>query len=255
MTTNTKNIFLITLIGVLHHTSVPVHAQSAPASVAKLLTDNPYRFVGRLIFTAGSLQYIGSAVVIKPSSLLTAGHNLYAEGTGWNTEVTFDRSYDYDSYSSRSSASSVFLIGGYASLADNGKDETNAGFSRDMGGIVCFSKPANGLYASWKLGKSLLTSSVPKMSLGYGAEVNSGEELLRSSSARPFYKVSGSFYETKYFGIEGGMSGGPVFAKSGGKWYVCAVNVSAPGRKIFNRGAGVRMIDADAATLIRNVLK
>jgi hypothetical protein len=230
-------------------------AQSAPTSVAKLLADSPYRFAGRLLFTQNSLGYVGSAVVIKPSSLLTAGHNLYAEGSGWSGDVTFERSYDYATYSSRSSSSSVFLLGGYSASADSGKSETSAGFSRDMGGIVCFSKPANGLYASWKIGKMLLTGSGQKMSLGYGAEVHSGEELLRTSSSRPFHKITGSFYETRYFGIEGGMSGGPVFAKSGGKWFVCAVNVSAPEGKVFNRDAGVRVIDSDSAALIRKNLQ
>jgi hypothetical protein len=255
MTTNTKSIFLAASLGVLHLTSVQAEAQSVPTSVAKLLADSPYRFAGRLLFNQDSLTYVGSAVVIKPSSLLTAGHNLYAEGSGWSTDVVFERSYDYNSSSSRSTASSVFLLGGYAAAVDSGKYEANAGFSRDMGGIVCFSQPANGLYATWKLGKPLLMSSLPKMSLGYGAEVHSGEELLRSSSSRPFRKITGSFYETKYYGIEGGMSGGPVLTKSKGKWYVCAVNVSGPGVKILNRDAGVRIIDNDAAALIRTSLK
>ena len=51
------------------------------------------------------------------------------------------------------------------------------------------------------------------------------------------------------------MSGGPVFTKSGDKWYVCAVNVSGPGGNVVNRDAGVRVIDKDAASLIQKNLK
>lgn len=235
--------------------SEQARAQSEPTPVPKLLAKNPYRFAGRLQFTQAGLAYVGSAVVIKPSSLLTAGHNLYTEGSGWSKEVTFDRSYDYSSYSSRSTASSTFLLGGYAASADGGRGETNTGFSRDMGGVVCFSQPAGGQHAVWRKGSPLLLAAGEKMSLGYGAVIHSGEELLRSSSSRPFRKIFGSYYESRYFGIEGGMSGGPIYVKSKGKWYVCAVNTSSPGDEVFNRGAGVRVIDKDAAALIETNLK
>lgn len=231
-------------------TATPAAAQAAPRSVAHLRFSDPYQFVGLLTFREGRGEYIGSATVIKPYSLLTAGHNLYAGRSGWSTDVVFERSYHFGARTSRSTASSLFILGGYAGLVDAGKSESNQGFSRDMGGVVCFTMPADGQFAAWRNDTRLLTGSSYNMSLGYGAEVHSGEELLRSSPTRTFYRVKGSFYENRSFGIEGGMSGGPLFAKSGGKWYVCAVNVSGPGGFVFNRGAGVRAIDSDAATLI-----
>ena len=64
-------------------------AQASPKPVAGLLAKNPYKFVGRLTFFFDEDEYIGSATVIKPYSLLTAGHTLYSEGSGWSSDVLF----------------------------------------------------------------------------------------------------------------------------------------------------------------------
>lgn len=243
------------MIGVQCLVSEPAAAQAAPTSVSNLRASDPYRYAGLLSFFSDGAEYIGSGVVVKPYSLLTAGHNLYSEGSGWSTDVIFRRSYDYGTYASENTASQLFILGGYAGYVDRGRSDTNGGFSRDMGGVVCFSRPANGLYAAWKKDTTLLTGKNYKMSLGYGGEVHSGEELLRSAPTRGFFKVVTSLYENRSYGIEGGMSGGPVFAKSGKKWYVCAVNVSGPGKNVFNRDAGVRAIDADSAKMIQTKLR
>lgn len=252
---NAKRLLVPIILATQWLVSGTALAQAAPIPVSDLLATEPYRFAGLLTFTADGLEYIGSATVIKPYSVLTAGHNLYSEGSGWCTDVIFQRSYNFGSYAAQSSASKLLILGGYAGYVDRGESGYNAAFSRDMGAVVCFSRPADGLYAAWKKDTTLLTGSNYKMSLGYGGEVHSGEELLRSSPTRRFFKVATSLYENGSYGIEGGMSGGPVFAKSRGKWYVCAVNVSGPAENVINRGAGVRAIDTDAATMIRTKLK
>ncbi|RYD23767.1 MAG: hypothetical protein EOP88_02875 [Verrucomicrobiaceae bacterium] len=243
------------VLGAQVFSSPAVLAQSAPVPVTALIHKNPYKFVGQLTFRSGRGEYIGSATVIKPYSLLTAGHNLYSQGVGWSSDMAFMRSYNNGYYSSRSTGSQLFVLGGYSSLVDRGRSESNGGFARDMGGVVCFSRPADGASAKWQAKTKLLTGKSYNMSLGYGAVVHSGEELLRSSPTKSFFKVTGSFYENNSYGIEAGMSGGPVFAKKDGLWYVCAVNVSGPAGAVFNRGAGVRAIDDDSANLIRNKLK
>lgn len=250
-----KRLIFSSILGFQCLATDPAAAQAAPTSVSNLRTGDPYRYAGLLDFFSDGAEYIGSGVVVKPYSVLTAGHNLYSEGSGWSTDVVFRRSYNLGTFASESTASQLFILGGYAAYADRGKSETNGGFSRDMGAVACFSSPAGGLYAAWKKDTTLLTGRGYKMSLGYGGEVNSGEELLRSSPTRGFFKVVAGLYENRSYGIEGGMSGGPVFAKAGSKWYLCAVNVSGPGGKVFNRDAGVRAIDADAAKMIQTKLK
>jgi V8-like Glu-specific endopeptidase len=254
ISSNVKRLVL-TILGVQCLFIDPAAAQAAPASVSNLRANDPYRYAGLLSFFSDGAEYIGSGVVVKPYSVLTAGHNLYSQGSGWSTDIIFRRSYDYGTYASESTVSQLFILGGYAGYVDRGKSDTNGGFSRDMGAVVCFSRPANGLHAAWKKDTTLLTGKNYNMSLGYGAEVNSGEELLRSAPTKSFFKVATSLYENRSYGIEGGMSGGPVFSKSGRKWYVCAVNVSGPGKNVFNRGAGVRAIDADSAKMIQTKLR
>ena len=255
VTRSFRSLLPVLVFGTQLFISTPVRAQSAPAPVPGLIEKNPYKYVGQLTFRSGRGSYVGSATVIKPHSLLTAGHNLYSQYVGWSSNTVFKRSYDFGSYASRATASKLFVLGGYASVVDSGRGETNGGFSRDMGGIVCFSQPAGGSHARWQNKPRLLTGTSFNMSLGYGAVVHSGEEMLRSSPTKSFFKVTGSFYENRSYGIEAGMSGGPVFARADGKWILCAVNVSGPAGNIFNRGAGVRAIDADAAALIRKQLK
>lgn len=228
-------------------------AQASPVSVAGLRNTNPYQYVGRVTMRHGSVSYIGSGTVIKPWSVLTAGHNLYDRATGWSTNVVFQRAYNYGTYASSASASRLLILGGYSSAVNTyGNTSANA-FSRDTGGIICYARPMNGGYAGWWQNPGLLTGTFYNMSLGYGGKVHSGQELLRSAPTRAFYQVYGSWYRNTSYGIEGGMSGGPVFAQYGGNWYVAAVNVSGDYNSI-STGGGVRAIDTDASNLIRNDL-
>ncbi len=254
MTTHPKRVLLSVFFVCQALLADPAAAQASPKSVAQLRLGDPYKYVGLLTFDSDGGEYIGSATVIKPYSLLTAGHNLYSEFSGWSTNVVFERGYNFGARESRSTASSLFVLGGYAGLVDSGKSETNLGFSRDMGGVVCFSQPADGFHAAWANSTKLLTGKSYNMLLGYGADIHSGEQLLRSSPSKSFYRIKGSFFENRSCGIESGMSGGPVFAKFNGSWFVCAVNVSGPSAFVFNRGAGVRAIDADAEILISTEL-
>lgn len=228
-------------------------AQATPTSVAGLRNTNPYYYVGRVTMNHGNSSYIGSGTVIKPSSVLTAGHNLYDRATGWSTKVVFQRAYHNGTYASTASASRLFILGGYSSAVATYGSTSSQAFNRDTGGIICFTRPMNGGYAGWWQNPSMLTGTAYNMSLGYGGKVHSGRELLRSSPSRGFYQVYGAWYRNTSYGIEGGMSGGPLFAKSGGNWYVVAVNVSGDTNSI-STGGGVRAIDADTANLIKTNL-
>ncbi len=159
-------------------------AQATPTSVAGLRNTNPYYYVGRVTLNHGTTSYIGSGTVIKPQSVLTAGHNLYDRATGWSTKVVFQRSYHNGAYASTASASRLFILGGYSSAVSTYGSTSSQAFSRDTGGIICYTHPMNGGYAGWWQNPSLLTGAAYKMSLGYGGKVHSGMELLRSSPSR-----------------------------------------------------------------------
>lgn len=51
----------------------------------------PYRTVGKLFFTQGGAGYSGSAALVAPNVLLTAGHCVY--NGGWSTNMSFYPSY------------------------------------------------------------------------------------------------------------------------------------------------------------------
>jgi V8-like Glu-specific endopeptidase len=61
----------------------------------------PYRTCGKLFFTQGGTGYAGSAAMVAPNVLLTAGHCVY-DG-GWSTNVAF-----YPSYGKRASTDSAY---------------------------------------------------------------------------------------------------------------------------------------------------
>lgn len=229
-------------------------AQTAPTSVASLRNTPPYNTVGRITILHGDHFRLSSGTVIKPQSVLTAGHNLYRQETGWGTSVVFQRSYHDGNYASTASASKLFILAGYSTAVNKGSATSNSSFSLDTGGIVCFSRPMNGDHALFRQNKKLLRGSIYNMSLGYGGKVNNGQQLLRSAPTRGYYVLWKRYYRNATYGLEGGMSGGPVFARSKDKWYVCAVNVSKP-RGVLHSGAGIRLIGADTSKLIKNNLR
>jgi V8-like Glu-specific endopeptidase len=62
----------------------------------------PYTTCGKLFFTQGGQDYAGSASVVAPNILLTAGHCVFGGGV-WSTNVTF-----YPSYPSRGSSDPAY---------------------------------------------------------------------------------------------------------------------------------------------------
>jgi V8-like Glu-specific endopeptidase len=214
----------------------------------------PYSMIGQLLFDNGSKGYLGSGTVIRPKSVLTAGHNLYDPTTGWSTDVEFRRSnYGEFDYLSRHSARRLYLLGGYRTTSTYYGPESLPAFAKDMGGILFREQVANGGYAGWVAKPSLLLGSAYNIVLGYGADTHSGEELLYLEPDLSFYQSWYAFFENDSILIEGGMSGGPVFAEmEDGELYVAGVGVSASDDPPTS---GIRSLNAKAATFIRTYLR
>ena len=64
----------------------------------------PYRTVGKLFFTQNGSGFAGSAAMISPNILLTAGHCVYSGG--WSTNVVF-----YPSYGKRGASDPAYKFG------------------------------------------------------------------------------------------------------------------------------------------------
>lgn len=236
--------------------TLTAQAQVYPTAIGSATTNsNPYYYAGKLNMTfrtsyGAELNYVGSATTIKPYSALTAGHCVYESSMGWIRRATFERARYYSTSASRNTVTRAWVIGGYTSNAGSNGANTYTGFSYDAGAVVCSARPAGGGYAGWSTNTALLTGTAYNMSLGYGAEFHNGQEMLRSAPSRGFTRGTGAFYTNTSYRIEGGMSGGPVFARSGTTWYVCAINVAGNGLL-----AGVRALDGATTGLIQNNLQ
>jgi len=217
----------------------------------------PYSMIGQLLFDYGPSSYLGSGTVIRPRSVLTAAHNLYDPATGWSTDVEFRRSnYGANDYLNRRSARRLYVLAGYQSISWYYGPESARAFAKDMGGIVFRNQPGDGGYAGWVADLSLLLGSAYNILLGYGAESFSGEELLYVEPDLSFYRTRGAFLENDSIYIEGGMSGGPVFAQmDDGNLYVAGVVISSSGDPQSGTATGgIRAINDAAAAFIRTYL-
>src|SRR5436190_86146 len=86
-------------------------------------------------------------------------------------------------------------------------------FAYSMVGLRFAEQPADGSYAGWKADIRLLTGSTYNICLGYGADIHTGDDLLFVEPTDPFSATYSAFFENTSLTFEGGMSGGPVFAR------------------------------------------
>ena len=90
--TGIRLILTAALAGGLFSTAENARAQAAdptPIPVTALRNNDPYNFVGKITTDRGS----GSGTVIKPYSVLTAGHVLYTPRIGFKDTIRFWRAY------------------------------------------------------------------------------------------------------------------------------------------------------------------
>lgn len=229
-------------------------AAESPQSVGPDLTGTfPYSMVGQLLFHSGDGIYGGSGTVIRPSSALTAGHNLYDFNNGWSTGVLFRRALSGNTALSRHPARRIYVLAGYReSLGKFGAEDARS-FANDLGGVVFASPAAGGAAVDTSADTTLLTGATANLALGYGAEVHRGDELLAVSPKTAFQPVTGAFFLNRSLSFEAGMSGGPVLARnSRGQWLVSGVVVAGSNEPV---SGGIRALDARAAQFIRQYLR
>ena len=212
----------------------------------------PYSMIGQLTFFSGDGAFVGTATVVQPRGIITAGHNLYEAFGGWSTDVVFHRGH-YDGtdlavkYPTR-----IYVLGGYQENVTTYGGDSLAAFKRDTGGAIFKGKAAGGGYLGWSTDRTLLTGSAPRVALGYGAEFHSGEQLLAVPAKAPFASVFKAFYESPGTGIEAGMSGGPLLATlPDGSLTLCGVVVSGSDRPVTG---GIRVVNAGTSDFILQYL-
>src|SRR5688500_11743465 len=95
-------------------------AQAADPTVAfpqptgqEFARTTPYSLVGQLLFKSGARNFSGSGTVIRPSSIITAGHNLYDLVHGRSTNLVFNRSQYGNTNLGEKVPNRLLILGGY----------------------------------------------------------------------------------------------------------------------------------------------
>lgn len=234
------------------------HAQvSYPRPLSKASAQSSYSsMVGQLFFSSGPGEYIGSGAVIRPSSILTAGHNLYDPKTGWSTNTEFRRAAYGQTALSAQYSSRMYLMSGYKKNVDRYGANDLRSFAHDVGGVRFNKTLANGNYALFSAKGSLISTRTQKEAIGYGAKApHTGDYPLSVSTTTSFHASINSFYENNALTFEPGMSGGPVFCRdTNGQFYVVAVIVAISSNPAKPTG-GVRPFGPLISKLVSTYLK
>ncbi len=235
--------------------AAPMLAQdvSYPAPYGATQTKTfPYSMIGQLIFASGANDYQGSGTVVQKHSVLTAAHNVWDSDNGWSFNVDFNRARVGAEVTQKTTASKLYVFGGYQSQANRYGADSARTFAYDLGGLRFRTLPGAGSFAGWKSDVKLITGDSYNIGLGYGADTHSGDDLLFVEPSLSFYKTFSAFYENDSLTFEGGMSGGPVFAElKPGDLRIVGVIVAGSDTP---PSGGIRALTANGATFISTYL-
>lgn len=214
---------------------IPAPGETAAAAAARNLPEplsreefsqSPFSMMGKLTFRSGAFIYDGSATLVRPKVALTAGHNLWDPRDGWSVGVRFDRAKYGGEEASSTPAREIYLYSSrYMDFASRNPSSARA-FAWDVGWVVFSRRPARGKAAPMSAAAGKLRGAREWRAMGYGQDFHSGALPLSVAPTAGFRRVRGAYFENATYGTEGGMSGGPVFVKSGTRWVVVAVVVS-----------------------------
>lgn len=230
-----------------------------PSPIGPTLTRTaPYSYVGRLLVSFDSGEYEGTGTVVRPHSVLTAAHMLWDPDSGWATDISFERAYFYGRKLSISHPNHKYILAGYSHYASMGADgaDSDSAFAKDFGALTFAGTPAGGHYLPYSANLGYLNGRHATISLGYGADWDDGEQILKCSppvGAAYAYlpQIDGTtYYYNDFYIIEGGMSGGPILARVGSGWNVIAINVSGD-----DTSMGIHALGAQERTFLQKYLK
>ena len=142
---------------------VGARAVDNPTRLADDTAQNfPFNLVGQVWFESGNRDYIGSGTVVRPRSILTAGHNLYDPDTGWSTNLVFRRGAYGNAVKTVAYSNRVYLLGGYRQNATYYGQNSVRTFAADTGGVLFGKLLANGGYSGWTTQTKLADENIAR---------------------------------------------------------------------------------------------
>lgn len=206
--------------------SAAARGQTEPTEItAAQNVQTPYVHTGRLTVTHGTVDYFGTATLIRRYTGLTCGHLLYNGATGFSTDLQFDPHFYLRTNADASSVAMFGVLSGYQPASDADGD-SNAAFARDLGYIL-FVKPAPlNDWADWAANPDALLQSGSRLILGYAAETFTGDVMASVSTSAACSMLQDGLYESTDYYTQSGMSGGPLYLFNGVSWQVIAETVA-----------------------------
>jgi len=220
---------LIIALALMHAGATRVTAQGyGPMETwAEERDEVPFSLVGKLNFDSGGVGYFGSASLVTPRSVLTAGHNIYDSYYGVSTSMRFYLKQHNSSYVSQRSAVGMVFMPRFHSAPEG----LPSYFKRDLGKVFFATAPDPlGQFIGFRARpKQLRTYKRMKIVTGYPGVTFSGSQMCYSLTYWRYRRVSGAYHKNLYISSQGGMSGGPVWMRIGGIPRVYGVHVSSGG--------------------------
>lgn len=227
-----------------------VGPQPAGAGVTRTF---PFSMIGKLIFMQGPDWFQGSGTVIRPNAVLTAAHNLWNAELGFSTDLVFRRALHGETSAGDAFPSRIYVLAGYRDKARSHSENDPRSFAQDLGAVLFADPVAAGSSTGWWANSALVGGQFPMTALGYGAQFHDGTELLSVEPKGGFEQITDAFYDNRSVYFEGGMSGGPVFARdTNGALLVAGVVVAGAEDQ---HGGGIRILDPTAAAFLREYVK
>jgi V8-like Glu-specific endopeptidase len=221
---------------------------------------HPYNYTGRVFINDDAETAIASGTLIRRHTVLTAGHVVYDPTAGFATSLSFSRGR-YGNYAlSDQQGTAVNVLAGYqAAVTANtagGDTETLEEAEVDLGYILITDPPVDSSWGNYLADPTQLTNNDGRFILGYPGVTFDGRTMAYVVPTAPFVQIGlteTGGYSNELIIVEGGFSGGPVYAVVNGEQVVVAELTSGNDDTTGEFNATfVRAIDTTAAKFLQD---
>jgi V8-like Glu-specific endopeptidase len=219
---------------------------------------HPYNFTGRVFNFGDVAVYIGTGTLIRRHTVLTAGHIAFDPIAGFASNASFSRGLYGNYFLSDQQVNAVGVLAGYqaAAIAAGSGVESVASSELDLGYLIVTDPPVDEDWGVYDADPTQLTNNDQRFILGYPGSTFDGRTMAYLVPTSPYVQVgigdTGAYSNDLYL-VEGGFSGGPVYAVVDGQQVIVAEltagDTDDTGEFTYNT---VRAVDTTAAKFLQD---